>query len=162
MQIIKTWHEQTFPLGGGEVRLKLKALPYGSEAKAFIRTMGEYAKEAQKLFASTERVSFADQLEVMETAYGGEFARQAFAKYVRPAEPMETDDGKKLDTGEAILDELGTPGFVQAVLVGIQMLAMLSGQQGKASSSPATSSSAPTGDSGSAVTPTEPEDGIAH
>lgn len=145
-KIIQRWHESTFHVAGQPIRLALKALSFG-EAPGFVSKMVAFAKSVQADDA-------ASTFEVLDQ----QFVADVFARYVKPAEPIEDDSRKVLESGADIYS-IANPGLVMDVLVRLQALASLTEVEGKDSGSPSTSPVGEPGSSGSAATSTDAEAG---
>jgi hypothetical protein len=127
-KVIKRWHRESFSLAGQPVALKIKAASF-DESPALLRQMEELGKSA---ISGDMAAVFSEQ--------NAAFAADTFGRFVRPDEPLEDEDGKPIESG-ADLYPMGNPGFVLEVLRAVQRYAMLTAQEGKASSSPSMSSS---------------------
>ena len=128
-KILTRWHEETFHLAGQELKLKIKA-PSFAEAPEFLAKMEAIGKAA-----------FAQDMAGVFSAENATFAAEAFARFVKPDEPIEDEEGRSLATGADVYN-IGNPGFVLDVLRSVQRYSMLTSTEGKASASPSTSSSA--------------------
>jgi hypothetical protein len=140
--MLKRWHEKTFHQAGDPLALKLKALSF-LEGPDFLRRMMGVARAA----AAAQKDG---GIESIFTALDPEWVKGVFTKSVRPVSPIETEEGGKIETGEALF-EVVSPGIAVAILFELQKLAMLTEAEGKASSSPSTSE--PAGMSGAGGSP---------
>lgn len=125
-KMLARWHEEEFHLAGQPVKLKVKA-PSFSEAPPFLAQMEAIGKAA-----------IEQNMAAVFSAENATFAEQSFARFVKPAEELQDEDGKMLVTGADVFG-LGNPGFVLDVLRSIQRYSMLTAAEGKASGSPSTS-----------------------
>lgn len=154
MSLLKRWHEKAFQLAGQPIALKLKCLSF-AEAPPFLAKMHEFGKATQALREAPD--STGSIFTMLDPQWVGE----VFERWVRPAAPIETDDGGAIETGRGVFDA-ANPGLVLAVLSELASLAVLTGLEGKDSGSPSTSSAAipiALAAGGSPATSTEPEGG---
>jgi hypothetical protein len=121
--VLKTWIEKTFHFAEQPLELKLKVLSY-AEAPPFLKQMDVFRKG-----------SYDEAFEKLDSAFAGE----VFKKWVRLQSPVELDDGGRIETGQALF-QIANPGLVWDVLGELYKLASLTVAEGKASSSPSTSS----------------------
>jgi hypothetical protein len=121
--VLKTWIENTFHFAGQPLPLKLKVLSY-AEAPPFLKQMDLFRKG-----------SYEEAFEKLDPG----FVAEVFGKWVRLQGAVELDDGGRLETGQALI-AIANPGLVWDVLGELYKLASLTVNEGKASSSPSTSS----------------------
>ena len=140
--MLKRWHEKTFHQAGDPLALKLKALSF-AEGPEFLRKMMAVSRAAQAAQKD-------GGVESIFTALDSEWVKSVFVKSVRPVAPIETEEGGKIETGEALY-EVVSPGIAVAILFELQKLSMMTEAEGKASSSPSTSE--PAGMSGAGDSP---------
>ena len=121
--MLKTWIEKTFHYAGQPLPLKLKVLSY-TEAPPFLKQMDVFRKS-----------SYEEAFEKLDPAFAGD----VFGKWVRLEKPVELDYGGPVETGHDVF-RIANPGLVWDVLGELYKLASLTVNEGKASSSPSTSS----------------------
>ena len=152
MSALKLWHSKLFHIAGQELRLKVKSLSF-LEAPEFLGHMEELRKNLKATGDGGQTI------QAIYATVDPSFVSSCFQKWVRPDGPaIEIDEGEPLRTGEDVYG-IATTGLVMDVLWAIQGLAIQTGQEGKGSASPSTSSPAETGNGDSTAQPTEREVG---
>jgi hypothetical protein len=167
MNLFTRWRDVTIDFEGVLVALRLRA-PLNQDGREIQRKVRAWRRAA--LTSIDAQIGYVkgqdaddppDGYELFERAFGEAWARELFQRAVRLKEPLSDDDGQEIAGGAALFDAMGI-GERVAILYKLDDLAYLRGSEGKASSSPSTSSvETPGGTSASTATPTVPGDGPA-
>lgn len=167
-QVLARWHEVTFDFQGAQLTLKLRA-PLVKDAREIVEKVRAWRRAMVENFGKTKdwvegkaEQPPLDQFGIFDQVYGEEWPRDIFSRFVKPCGELATDEEppRAIADGAALYDELGV-GERNAILTKLEDLSVLRAREGKASSSPSTSSAATTAPpSDSTATPTAPADGI--
>jgi hypothetical protein len=162
--LFSRWHDVVLDFEGVSVPLKLRA-PINAEARELRRKVDAWRREA---FGFGERrIDFVsgktaeappDDYDLLEHAFGDEWARETFRRNVRLQSPMVDDDGAEIAGGAELYDVMGA-GERVGVLLKLDDMVFLSAKEGKASPSPSTSPAAVEAPICSPATTTGPGDG---
>lgn len=173
--VFTRWRPIVIDFEGLEVELELRA-PMNMDGRevqrrlrewrrSWVATIGDTIKFVQGTAQEAEGVVPAqplDSYELFDQTFGVDWSRAFFERSVRfpKGKEMVDEDGNAIAGGAALFERMGVGEWV-SVLEKLEDMAHLRGKEGKASSSPSTSSAGTGASSGSPATSTAPGDGTA-